>query len=194
VDYSLEEMLRGVGDRLRAVRAGRGLTLTDVSDATGVSVSTLSRLESGHRRPTLELLLPLARTYAVPIDELVGASVVDDPRVQIRPIKGDGQTIFPLSHGATGVRAYKHVIPGRRKKVGPRLRAHAGHEWLYVLNGRLRLFLGDREFVLQPGEAAEFDTRTPHSFASAGPEPVEFLGLFGPHGQRAHVSALSGES
>jgi transcriptional regulator with XRE-family HTH domain len=187
VDYSLE----AVGGRLRAVRAGRGRTLSDVSEETGISVSTLSRLESGRRRPTLELLLSLASAYAVPIDELVGASDVGDPRVRLRPIRRRGQSIYPLSRGASGVRAYRYVIPGRRREAKPDPRAHAGHEWLYVLTGRLRLFLGDREFVLEPGEAAEFDTRTPHWFASADPSGVEFLGLFDPAGQRVHISALS---
>lgn len=189
MDYSFEETLTRVGGRLRAVRAARGLTLADVSDATGISVSTLSRLESGDRRPTLELLLQLARAYTVPIDELVGAAQVEDPRVPLRSIRRHGQTIYALGSGAAGVRAYKHVIPGRRKDAAPRPRSHAGHEWLYVLKGRLRLVLGDREFVLRPGEAAEFDTRTPHWFGSVGSGAVEFLALFEAAGQRAHVRA-----
>jgi mannose-6-phosphate isomerase-like protein (cupin superfamily) len=193
VDYSIDETLSIVGDRLRAVRAGRALTLAEVSAATGISVSTLSRLESGRRRPTLELLLQLARTYAVGMDELVGTSPVEDPRVPIRPVKRGGRTIVPLSRGATGPRAYKHVIPGLRRSIDPQPRAHDGHEWLYVLKGRLRLVLGDREFVLTPGEAAEFDTRTPHWFGAAGREAVEFLGLFGPSGRRAHVAPTPGD-
>ena len=187
---SFDDLLNDVGGRLRAIRAGRSLTLADVSDATGISVSTLSRLESGSRRPTLELLLPLARTYGVPLDELVGAPAVGDPRVHIRPIRRHGQTILPLSRGASGVTAFKHVLPGRSTPEEPRPRIHPGHEWLYVLAGRLRLVLGGREFLLEAGEAAEFDTRTPHWFGAGGPQAVEFISLFGPRGERVHVSEL----
>jgi quercetin dioxygenase-like cupin family protein len=67
--------------------------------------------------------------------------------------------------------------------------SHEGYEWIYVLNGRLRLRLGEHDFVMKPGEAAEFDTRTPHWFGSAGEEATEVLVLFGPQGERAHVRA-----
>ncbi|HEX3567650.1 MAG TPA: cupin domain-containing protein, partial [Acidimicrobiales bacterium] len=71
----------------------------------------------------------------------------------------------------------------------PDPQTHEGYEWLYVLQGRLRLVLGEHDLVLTAGEAAEFDTRVPHWFANAGSEPVEFLSLFGPQGERMHVRA-----
>src|SRR3954451_21118114 len=76
----LGEVLAAVGPRLRALRQRRGTTLRQLSAATGISVSTLSRLESGDRRPSLELLLPLARAHQVPLDELVDAPPTRDPR------------------------------------------------------------------------------------------------------------------
>jgi transcriptional regulator with XRE-family HTH domain len=191
VSASVEQTLAGVGDRLRALRVERRLTLSGVSTATGISVSTLSRLESGERRPTLELLLSLARTYGVSLDDLVDAPETGDPRVHIRPVKANGQTILPLSRGATGVHAFKHVLPGRKRPAVPEPKTHPGYEWLYVLAGRLRLVLGDQDLVLGPGEAAEFDTRTPHWFGTADGHPVEFLTLFGPEGQRVHVTGRS---
>jgi quercetin dioxygenase-like cupin family protein len=70
------------------------------------------------------------------------------------------------------------------------LKTHEGYEWVYVLNGHLRLRLGDRDLTLSPGEAAEFDTRVPHWFGPVSDaEPVEFLSLFGREGQRAHLRA-----
>ncbi|MBM9464718.1 helix-turn-helix transcriptional regulator [Aeromicrobium sp. YIM 150415] len=185
---SIDAALSGVGERLRAVRRGRHRTLADVADATGISVSTLSRLESGQRKPTLELLLPLSSEYAIPLDELVGAPATGDPRVHVRPIRRDGRIILPLSRGATGVMAYKQIIQGRDVPATPQPRAHPGYEWLYVLSGRLRLVLGDRDMILEPGEPAEFDTRTPHWFSAADREPVEILALFDAEGQRVHVS------
>jgi len=186
-----DDVLARVGPRLRALRRQRGATLAQLSAATGISVSTLSRLESGERRPTLELLLSLARTYAVSLDDLVDAPETGDPRVNIRAVKVHGQTILPLSRGATGVHAFKHVLPGRKRPAVPQPKTHPGYEWLYVLTGRLRLVLGSQDLVLEAGEPVEFDTRTPHWFGSADGRPVEFLSLFGPEGQRVHVSRSS---
>ena len=185
----LDAVLTAVGPRLRALRQQRDTTLSDLSAATGISVSTLSRLESGQRRPTLELLLPLAQAHGVPIDELVGAPPIGDPRVHLRPITRWGMTMVPLTRRAGGVQAYKVVIPAARQPVIPEPRTHGGYEWLYVLSGQLRLVLGDHDLVLSPGEAAEFDTRVPHWFGSADTAPVEILSLFGPQGERLHLRA-----
>jgi transcriptional regulator with XRE-family HTH domain len=188
VDETIDRALDAVGPRLKRLRQQRETTLTALAEQTGISASTLSRLEAGLRRPTLEQLLPLARAYGVTLDELVDAPPTGDPRVNLRPIAcGDGSTILPLTRRPGGIQAYKFVLPGGAGE--PELRTHEGHDWVYVLNGRLRLILGEHDLVLQPGEAAEFDTRTPHWFGAAGPEPVEFLSLVGRQGERAHVRA-----
>lgn len=184
----LDSVLAAVGPRLRALRQRRDVTLADLSSATGISVSTLSRLESGQRRPNLELLLPLAKAHGVPLDELVGAPPTGDPRIHMRPISRSGRTMVPLTRRAGGIQAYKLVVPTSKQPQQPDPKTHEGYEWLYVLNGRLRLVLGEQDFVLSPGEAVEFDTRLPHWFGSVG-EPVECLCLFGRQGERAHVRA-----
>ncbi|HZB31215.1 MAG TPA: XRE family transcriptional regulator [Streptosporangiaceae bacterium] len=186
-EANMDEVLAAVGPRLRAIRRQRETTLADAAAATGISVSTLSRLEAGRRRPTLELLLPLAQAYGVQIDELVGAPPTGDPRIHLRPVQRNGLTLIPLTRRAGGVQAYKLIIPARR---GSReQKTHEGYEWMYVLNGRLCLLLGDQDLVLTEGEAAEFDTRVPHWFGSADPTPVEVLSLFGRQGERAHLRA-----
>jgi transcriptional regulator with XRE-family HTH domain len=185
----LNRVLAAVGPRLRALRQERDTTLADLSAETGISVSTLSRLESGRRRANLELLLPLARAFQVPLDELVGAPPTGDPRLQLRPVSRNGRTIVPLSHRAGVIQAFKLVIPPSRKPEKPDLQTHEGYEWMYILSGRLRLVLGEHDLVLSPGEAAEFDTRVPHGFANAGPESAEVLALYGPQGERVHVRA-----
>ena len=181
------EVLAAVGPRLRALRRERGTTLTQLAAATGISTSTLSRLESGDRKPNLELLLPLARAYQVPLDELVGAPPVGDPRVRFTAIKQDDSTILPLTQHPGGLQAYKMIISASRCEPEPR--THEGYEWLYVLNGRLRLVLANHDIIMKPGEAAEFDTRLPHWFGSTGESPVEVLSLFGPQGERMHIRA-----
>jgi transcriptional regulator with XRE-family HTH domain len=194
VDDDLDDLLTAVGSRLRALRRQRETTLADLSATTGISVSTLSRLESGQRRPTLELLLPLARAYGVQIDELIGAPPTGDPRIHLRPITRGRMTVVPLTRRPGGLQAYKLIIPASRHRSTPELKTHEGYEWMYVLNGRLRLILADRDLVLTPGEAAEFDTRVPHWFASADSTPVEILSLFGRQGERAHLRARSASS
>ena len=189
MDDELGAVLTAVGPRLRALRQQRETTLADLSAETGISVSTLSRLESGQRRPTLELLLPLARAHGVPIDELVEAPPTGDPRVHLRPVTRHGMTLVPLTRHAGGVQAYKLVVPAGRRPSPPELNTHEGYEWLYVLSGRLRLVLGEHDLVLSPGEAAEFDTRVPHWFGNADTAPVEVLSLFGPQGERLHLRA-----
>jgi transcriptional regulator with XRE-family HTH domain len=186
---SLGAVLSGVGPRLRALRLEREATLTQLSATTGISVSTLSRLESGQRKPTLELLLPLARAYGVPIDELVAAPETGDPRVHLRPVTRYGMTMVPLTRHAGGLQAFKLIIPPGRPGCSDEPRTHEGYEWLYVLSGQLRLVLGTQSLVLGPGEAAEFDTRVPHWFGSADDASVEVLSLFGPQGERLHLRA-----
>jgi transcriptional regulator with XRE-family HTH domain len=181
--------LAGVGPRLRELRTRRGTTLAQLAEATGISVSTLSRLESGGRRPTLELLLPLARAHQVPLDELVGAPATEDPRVRPRAIVRHGVTFLPLTRRPGGVQAFKQIFPPRTPAGEPKHGTHEGYEWLYVLSGRLRLLLGERDLILEAGEVAEFDTRVPHAFVNPYDTPTEVLTLFGPQGERMHVRA-----
>ncbi len=187
----LTSVLTAVGPRLRELRQRNGMTLAQLSETTGISVSTLSRLESGHRKPTLELLLPLAQAHDVPLDELVHAPEPGDPRIDQKPFTRHGMTFVPLTRHSGGLQAYKQIIPGRTDASVPEQQVHGGYDWMYVLSGRLRLVLGSHDLILSAGEVAEFDTRVPHSCSSAGPEPVEILCLFGPQGERIHVRATT---
>ncbi|GAA2007409.1 helix-turn-helix domain-containing protein [Nakamurella flavida] len=192
MDDDLDQILTAVGPRLRALRLHRELTLADLSADTGVSVSTLSRLESGQRRATLELLLPLAKAYGVPLDELVGAPATGDPRIHLRPVRRQGRVYVPLTRRPGGLQAFKLIIPPEERPSDLSLRTHEGYEWLYVLNGRLRLLLGEQDLVLETGEAAEFDTREPHWLGATTAGPVEVLCLFGRQGERAHLRTGEG--
>ena len=165
-----------VGARLKQVRMRRHVTLTGAAETTGISKSTLSRLENGQRRPTLELLLALSQAYRVPLDDLVGAPEVGNPRIRLKAGHVKGRTVIPLTQQPDGMQAWKIVIP--TGKASPEPRAHDGHEWIYVLSGHLRLVLGDRDWVLAPGDVAEFDTQVPHWFGSTGEDVAEILSIF----------------
>jgi transcriptional regulator with XRE-family HTH domain len=181
--------LEGVGPRLQRIRTQRGATLTDVATSTGISKSTLSRLETGQRRPTLELLLALSHVYRVPLDDLVGAPEVGDPRIRLKPGRVKGRTVLPLTRQPDGMQAWKIVIP--TSKVTPEPRAHDGHEWIYVLSGHVRFVLGDQDWVSGAGEVVEFETRVPHWFGSTGEEPAEILSIFSRPGEQMTVRTPS---
>lgn len=183
-----EGVLAGVGPRLRQLRLEREATLTDLAEETGISVSTLSRLESGRRRPTLELLLPLARAHRVALDELVDAPETGDPRVRAKPVTRHGRTFISLTRRPGGLQSFKIVLPVEAEAT-PQLKTHEGHEWVYVLSGIIRLVVGTRDLTLGAGEVVEFDTRTPHWLGNPGPTPAEVLAIFGPQGERMHVRA-----
>ena len=184
---ALATVLAEVGPRLKRLRTRRGVTLTQLAAETGISKSTLSRLESGQRKPSLELLLPLAQAHQVPLDELVGAPDVGDPRIRLKPRRRNGRVVFPLTQQSSGVHVWKVIIPPESGE--PELRTHDGYEWLYVLSGQMRLILGEHDITMPPGEVAEFDTRLPHWFGPADDEPVEILSVHAAHGKRMHVRA-----
>ncbi|MDX3536206.1 helix-turn-helix domain-containing protein [Streptomyces sp. MB09-01] len=184
----LDGTLAAMGPRLRAAREQHGATLADISCATGISPSTLSRIETGRRRPTLEVVLQLAKEYGVSLDELAGTAPapVAGPRT-VAPLSfGDDKAVLPLTRYVGGLHAHKHVLPSvEDPPARPGQVSHEGYEWLCVLYGRLWLALGKQDLVLAAGDVAEFDTRTPHGVANAGPGgPVEYLILFGPQGER----------
>ncbi|RKS10153.1 XRE family transcriptional regulator [Nocardiopsis sp. Huas11] len=182
---SVDAAIEQIAPRLRRARARKGVTLADLARSTGISTSTLSRLESAQRKPSLELLLPITAALGVPLDEIVAAPRIVDPRVPQHPTRKDGRVLIPLSRQQGEPRAYKLTIPAHDEEPHPR--THAGYEWLYVLRGRLRVRLGPRDFVMGEGEAAEFDCAIPHWFGAAGRGGVEVLSLFGKQGERIHL-------
>ena len=182
--------LAHLGPRLRAARRDRGWTLDELAGRAGMSVSTLSRLESGKRQASLELLLPLTRQLEIRIDDLV-APDTRDPRVHRRAVTRAGLTIAPLTREESGVRAFKLTYHPEAPQRPPQ--THEGHEWLYVLSGTIRLELGDRELELGPGEAAEFETAIPHRVSAAGGVKAEAISIFNAAGERLHLHSAPGE-
>lgn len=184
-----DQFAAAVGSRLRALRRQRATTLTELSRSTGISISTLSRLESGRRRLTLELLLPLAQALQVPLEELAGVAPPADPRALPRPVERGGLTFVPLSRRPGGLQAFKMIVPAHWPACAEEPQSHEGYQWLYVLSGHLRLHLGGRAIRLTAGEVAEFDTHVPHAFGNPAPEPAETICIFGPQGERLQVRA-----
>jgi transcriptional regulator with XRE-family HTH domain len=180
----MDSALEQIGPRLRAARKDRGWTLDALATRAGMSASTLSRLESGKRQASLALLLPLTRQLGIRVDDLLPPEPTD-PRVRRRVEHRDGMLIAPLTLDHSPVQTYKVTFPASAAAPAPR--AHDGYEWLYVLSGRLRLSLDDHEHIIERGEAAEFDTRLPHSLSATADAPAEVLSIFSASGERMHT-------
>jgi transcriptional regulator with XRE-family HTH domain len=183
-ESSVEDVARR---RLRSLRLARGWTLDELSKRSNIGASTISRLETGHRRLAIDNLADLARALETTVDELIGDD--DEEHVVIRPARSrdaNGAVYWPLNrhHDPSGRVVSKMRIPASRKR--PDLRVHPGRDWFYVLEGTARLILGDREFLVESGQAAEFNTMTPHRIAGYG-GPVEILTIFDRHGEEAHL-------
>lgn len=190
----IDSELSQIGPRLRHAREKKSITLAALSKSTGISKSTLSRLESGQRKPSLELLLPISVALAMPFDEIVSPPRVVDPRVKQNSTRTDGRIHVPLSKHQGEPQTFKITIPGKDRVPIRNGKVHVGYEWLFVLSGQLRLILGEHDVVLGPGEAAEFDTLNPHWFGSADGALVEILSMFGKQGERMHLRAKSKSS
>lgn len=174
--------------RLRELRTEAGLTLAQVAERANIDLSTLSRLEAGKRRLALDHLPALAAALGVRADDLLGSRPPQDPRVRPEPRRIGGMTMWPLTRrgAAGGLHAYKINVSAHQTKPPAELPVHEGHDWIYVLNGRLRLVLGDTEHIIEPGEAVEFTTWTPHWFGATD-GPVELIMIAGPQGERVHM-------
>lgn len=169
--------------RLRSLRTTLGYSLDELAELTHLSASTISRVETGKRSLGLDVLVPLARALRVSLDVLFEAPGDED--VVIRPVahSSGAATTWPLSRPDGRTLAIKmRLEPGER----PRQRVHPGHDWFVVIEGRVRLWLGEREIDVATGEAAEFSTMTPHAFGALD-GPAEVIMIFDREGQRAHV-------
>lgn len=184
----MRDELEQMGPRLRAARRARGWTLDELATRAEMSPSTLSRLESGKRQASLELVLPLTRQLGIRIEDLLPAET-PDPRVRRAVTRRDGMILAPLTAEASPVQSIKVTyLPGAAQ---PEPRVHDGYEWLYVLSGKLRLRVGERDLTLTRGEAAEFDTRTPHCMSAVGARPAEVISIFDASGARMHIHAAT---
>lgn len=185
-----EPVAERVRRRLRELRVQRGMTLEAIASRASIDVSTLSRLESGKRRLALDHLPALAAALGVTADDLLSAPQRPDPRVRRPPQHHDGLTTWPLTRygPAGGLHAFKLHVDAERSTPPEPLPVHEGHDWMYVLSGRMRLLLGEDDLVIEAGEAVEFSTWTPHWFGAID-GPVEALAIFGAHGERVHLHA-----
>lgn len=179
-----DEIEQVVRTRLRSLRNTLGLSLDEMAARTNLSPSTISRIETGKRTISLDVLLPLATALQVDLDALLDVRSDDDVVLRPAPSTSGGRTTWMLSRPTGSTIAIKMRLEPTRRKVDPRV--HPGRDWFFVLEGRVRLSLGARDLIVETGEAAEFDTMTPHAITAVD-GPAELIMIFDRDGQRAHV-------
>lgn len=175
--------------RIRGLRQARGWSLDNLAERAFLSPSTLSRIETGHRRISLDQLIALARALGTSLDQLVES--VDDDDVVIRPQRDEqlGLTTWLLSRGSgpADVTVAKMRITDEARGDGTdHLGVHPGRDWFTVLSGTATLLLGERVIHVETGQAAEFSTMIPHAVRAHG-GPVEILVILDHDGQRTHL-------
>lgn len=175
--------------RIRGLRLAQGWTLDALAARCHLSPSTLSRIENGHRRISLDQLVPIARALGSTLDQLVESVDEDDVVIRPRRDRSRGATTWLLSRDdpAQGMTVAKMRLTTRRSP--PELGVHPGRDWFTVLSGTARLYLGDRVILVRTGQAAQFSTMTPHAIVADG-GPVEILTILDRDGQRAHLAAV----
>ncbi|MER5891220.1 XRE family transcriptional regulator [Streptomyces sp. NPDC001941] len=171
------EALPDVAPQLRALRRRRGLTLEAAAQRAGLSPAHLSRLETGRRQPSLPMLLGLARIYGTTVSELLGETPPErEPVIRaglMGPAEADGWSYRRAGGAGRAMQALRVNVPHGAQ--GDLVRVHPGEEWLYVLEGRLRLTLGETTHLLDPGDSAHFDSLTPHRIGAASRGGAELL-------------------
>jgi transcriptional regulator with XRE-family HTH domain len=181
-----------VRQRIRGLRVARGWSLDDLAARCYLSPSTLSRIETGHRRISLDQLSSIARALGTTLDQLVESVADDDVVIRPQRDEGRGVTTWMLSRepGPHGVTVAKMRITRPPPARGAELKVHPGQDWFTVLSGTIVLLLGERTIMVEAGQAAEFSTMIPHAFGAHG-GPAEVLGIFDHDGQRTHLRPLT---
>jgi transcriptional regulator with XRE-family HTH domain len=171
--------------RLRTMRQSLGWSLDELAARAHLSPSTISRIETGKRTISIDVLLALSRALHVDIGQLLDVGTEDED-VVIRPhsTATPGRTTWPLSRASSSTVAVKVRIEADAPRGAPQV--HPGNDWFFVLSGRVLLTLGERQVEVVAGEAAEFSTMVPHAL-DAVDGPTELIMLFDRDGQLAHI-------
>jgi transcriptional regulator with XRE-family HTH domain len=174
--------------RIRGLRLAQGWSLDDLAARCHLSPSTLSRLETGHRRISLDQLTAIVRALGASLDALVEAPGDEDVVIKPQYDPARGRTTWLLDHqpGPGGMTVAKIRFTQPAPRTDSARRVHPGHDWFTVLSGTVELLLGDRTIIVENGQAASFSTMLPHAFGAVG-GPAEALAILDHDGRRLHL-------
>jgi transcriptional regulator with XRE-family HTH domain len=183
-----------MGERLRAARQARGLTLRELAQRLNVSPSMISQIETGRASPSVSTLYAIASELDVSLDDLLfndrrAVGPVDEPtasapdpllqraanRKSIRLASGvTWERLTPLSEPDTEFLYVTYEVGGA-SSAETEFQRHPGHEWGFVLEGRLEVRIGFDDHVLEAGDSISFDSTIPHRLANVGDTPVHAI-------------------
>jgi transcriptional regulator with XRE-family HTH domain len=183
-----------MGERLRAVRRERGLSLRELAKRLDVSPSLISQVETGRASPSVSTLYAMAQVLSVSVDDLL-FDEVDRPqrsapaRAQQHPFpvqRGTDRSTIRLASGVTWERLTTESVPGIDflyviYEVGGasspehEFQRHLGREWGFVLSGRLGVTIGFEDHVLEPGDSIAIDSTMPHRLYTVGDQPAHAI-------------------
>jgi len=174
------------GDRLRTFRKQRKWSLERAAEMVGVPASTLSRIENRKMSPTLDLIQKIVRTMGLHPYDVLGRD----------PARGNSGTISVNRRGTgdytelpnilyaplhpdiapTGIRPIQVTLFARSVEEYGGVTAHAGEEFLYVLQGAVEIHFEGRPIErLEEGDSIFFDSHVPHAYVAAGRTQAKFL-------------------
>lgn len=166
---------RPLGERVRQLRTDRAMTLTRLAEHSGISVSTLSKLENGQTGLSLDNVIRLSAAFGMPVSILINEG--DPAGGSYSVARADD----PFSHGVNQLefKVLHDDLPGQRNifwqvrvkshslEAFGTLRSHPGEEFFYVLSGEVALHLeGEAPIVLKVGDSVQFDSAIGHAYIS----------------------------
>ena len=173
-----------LGNRIRAARARRGLSLGELASIAGVSKSLVSQIERGIAAPSIDTVRRLASALELPVFSLFmeephnGMIVRRGERRVVRyPGSGATREILSPTLGGRMVLLWVTFPPGEDGREPVR---HVGEESVVVIRGTLEVHLGQEQVMLERGDTMTFDPEVPHSFRNPTNEETEILTAISP--------------
>jgi transcriptional regulator with XRE-family HTH domain len=171
-------MRRALSEKIKALRSDKGMTIEELSEKIGVSKALLSQIEDGKITPSIATLIHLSRCFGVPLSQFTGVKSAEKftvvrahqrKEVDRRPRYGPSKTGYHYKALAAqeGISAF-HITFEEKEENEKAFFQHEGKEFLFVLEGRLELCIGDERVILEPGDSASYQSSHPHSLRGVG--------------------------
>jgi quercetin dioxygenase-like cupin family protein/DNA-binding XRE family transcriptional regulator len=185
---AVEEGKESLGDRIRRVREMRGLTVRDVSSRTGIDMDTLGRIEASKLIPALGQLVKLGRALDMKMGYFISPGI-DQPMTVIRKHERRQVSRYGEARSMLYGYSYESLAPDKANRLmepfvvtlvpteTEEFSTHAGQEFLYVLEGKIKVQVRDLVDSLKAGDAVYYDSNQPHLVRCAGTTPAKVLAV-----------------
>lgn len=167
-----------LGQEIKRIRKEKGYTLKRLSELTGITVSALSQIERGKNSPSMSNLAKITEALGVPIRSVFTSDKEKKKNVREVLIKKETRSRITLPNSEL---AFELLAPVRNSNIeflffeinegiteNPQFTTHKGEECVYVMEGRLKVRIDDREYIVERGNSFYFDSSGPHYFLNIG--------------------------